>query len=223
MADLSFTVETVEAVEFAAIPQLSFRLRIAQAGGADVQQIQTIVLRCQIRIEPTGRRYDSRSHERLQDLFGQPDRWSQTMRTMLWQHANVVVPAFTDSIVVELPVPCSYDFNVAATKYFDALEDGEVPLRLLFSGTIFHETGDGTLQIAQVPWEKEATYRLPVQNWRKMMDHYYPNSAWLRVRRDVFDELMAFKRRSGIATLDHVLSELLALAEPVPAAIGALK
>ncbi|HEY4235123.1 MAG TPA: DUF6084 family protein [Lacipirellulaceae bacterium] len=223
MSDLTFTLEAAETVEFAATPQLVFRLRISQNVAADVQQIQSILLRCQIRIEPTGRRYNARAHEPLHDLFGQPERWSQTMRTMLWQHTNVVVPAFTDSVVVDLPVPCSYDFNIAATKYFDALEDGEVPLRLLFSGTIFHETSDGALQIAQVPWEKEATFRLPVQTWRKMMDHYYPNSAWLRVRRDVFDELTAFKRRAGIATLDKALSELLALAEQDPEVIGALK
>ena len=93
---------------------------------------------------------------------------------MLWTHASVVVPPFTGTTVVDLPVPCSFDFNVAATKYFHALEDGEVPLCLLFSGTIFYSDDDGFLQVSQIPWEKEASFRLPVSVWKDMMELYYP-------------------------------------------------
>jgi hypothetical protein len=105
-------------------------------------------------------------------------------------------------------VPCTYDFNVAVTKYFDALDNGEVPLTLLFSGTVFYE--NGALQAAPIPWDREASYRLPVSVWRDMMEHYYPNSAWLCLRKDVFDRLYEYKRRRALATWEQALESLLA-------------
>lgn len=131
------------------------------------------------------------------------------MRSMLWLHTSVMVPSFIDSVVVDMPVPCTFDFNVAATKYFHALTDGEIPLSLLFNGTIFYDAGEGRLQTAQIPWEKEADFRLPAQTWQSMMQHYYPNAAWLCVCNDVFDALVDFKRRHGLSTLDQALSQLL--------------
>ena len=44
-----------------------------------------------------------------------------------------------------LPVPLTYDFEVATAKYFHGLEDGEIPLLLLFSGTIFVKGETGLL------------------------------------------------------------------------------
>ena len=148
----------------------------------------------------------------LGDLFGEPERWGQTLKSMLWTHAGVTVPPFKGHTLVDLPVDCTYDFNVAATKYFYGLEDGEVPLCLLFSGTIFYTTERG-LQIAQIPWDKEADFRLPVQVWKDMMELYYPNSAWLCLRRDVFDLLYAFKSRRGLPTWEQALESLLASVE----------
>jgi len=205
--DLNFQVESAEALPFAAAPLLIFKLRVTNADAGE--PIQTVALRCQIQIEPTRRRYDSQEQERLLDLFGEPERWGQTLRTMLWTHASIVVTPFTGSTVVDLPVPCTFDFNVGAAKYFAGLEDGEVPLCLLFSGTIFYETDDGTLQVAQISWEKETKYRLPVRVWREMMDHYYPNSAWLCLRRDVFDRLYQHKMRRGIPTWEQTIESLL--------------
>ncbi len=43
-----------------------------------------------------------------------------------------------------------------------------------------------------------------------MMDHYYPNSAWLRLRRDVLRKLAEYKRQRGRATWDEALDDLLA-------------
>lgn len=114
--------------------------------------------------------------------------------------------------MAELPVPCSYDFNVAATKYFYALAAGDVPLTLLFSGTMFYAADDGRLQVAQIPWDQEADFRLPVQVWRELMEHYYPNSAWLCLRRDIFDRLYAFKREHGLPTWEQALEQLLPVA-----------
>src|SRR5262249_5728054 len=151
--------------------------------------------------------------DRLRDLFDTPDRWGQTLRPMLWTHVSTVVPRFTDVAAVDLPVPCTFDFNVAATKYFDALEGGEVLLTLLFSGTIFYEDEDRGLQVSQIPWEKEAAYRLPVRVWKDMMELHYPNCAWLCLRKDVFDRLAHYKSRHGVPTWEQALDNLLFAAD----------
>ncbi|MGB7922559.1 MAG: DUF6084 family protein [Pyrinomonadaceae bacterium] len=207
MPDLSFQVDGAEAAQFAASPLLVFKLRVTNADAGEA--VQTVVLRCQIQIEATRRRYNAQEQERLLDLFGEPERWGQTLRTMLWTHTSVVVKPFQGSALVDLPVPCTFDFNVAAAKYFAGLEDGEVPVCLLFSGTVFYEADDGALQVSQISWEKEAKYRLPVRVWQEMMEHYYPNSAWLSLRRDVFDRLFQYKMRRGIPTWEQALESLL--------------
>jgi hypothetical protein len=212
MPDLSFQVVNAEAVPYTAAPLLSFKLRIINAD-AD-EKIQSVALRCQIQIESTHRKYDAREQEKLLDLFGAPERWSRTLRAMLWTHTSAAVKPFQGTTDVDLPVPCSFDFNVAAAKYFAALEDGEVPLNLMFSGTIFYETAGGGLQVEQISWDREAKYRLPVRVWKEMMDIYYPNSAWLCLRRDVFDRLSQYKMEQGIPTWEQALENLMSAAKP---------
>jgi hypothetical protein len=173
------------------------------------EAIQSVALRCQIQIEAARRKYDAGEQERLLDLFGEPERWSSTLRPMLWTHANVTVPPFQGSTVVDLPVQCTFDFNVAAAKYFAGLEGGEVPLNLMFSGTVFYDSGNSTLQVEQIPWDREAKYRLPVRVWKEMMEIYYPNTAWLCLRRDVFDRLSQYKMHRGIPTWEQTLESIL--------------
>ena len=143
--------------------------------------IHTVALRAQIQIEATRRKYDANEQERLLDLFGEPDRWGQTLRSMLWTHASVVVPRFAGSVLADIPVPCTFDFNVAATKYFHGVTSGDLPLCFQFSGTVFYQGEDETLQVAPISWDKEAKYRLAGKVWKDLMDTYYPNSAWLAV------------------------------------------
>jgi len=215
MPDLSFHVEGAEVVAFAAIPQIALKLAISN--GQPDEPIHTVALRCQIQIEATRRRYTAEEQEKLLDLFGEPDRWSQTLRSLLWTHASVVVPAFSGNTLVDLPVPCTFDFNAAATKYFYGLESGDLPLCLQFSGTVFYAGADGGLQVAPISWDKEARYKLPVKVWRKMMDSYYPNSAWLCLRRDVLERLYQYKVRHGIPTWEEALESVL---PPVEEAVG---
>ena len=208
MPDLGFAIERAESVLFAATPQLAFTLHVDNSPADQV--IQTIALRCQIRLEATRRRYSADEQRRLCDLWGEPERWSQTLRSMLWTHAQVIVPRFEGSTAVDLNVPCTFDFNVAATKYFDGLDDGDLPLEFLFSGTVFYQDAVAALQVMQISWDMESRFRLPVRAWAEMMDHYYPDSAWLRVRRDVLRSLAEYKRQRGRATWDETLDDLLA-------------
>lgn len=196
---------------YAAAPLIAFRLRLTNAPAKE--KVHTVVLRAQIQIDVTRRRYTAQEQERLVDLFGDPDRWSQTLRTMLWTHASVVVSEFKNETVVDLPVPCTFDFNVATTKYFSGLQGGDLPLIFLFSGTVFYQDRGGPLQVSPISWEKEAKFRLPVSAWHDLMESYYPNSAWLSLRKDVFDRLYQYKARNGILTWEQALERVLAAVE----------
>jgi hypothetical protein len=224
MPDLRFQVVGAEPEPFAVGPLLRFKLRIDQQGVADARMapIHAVTLQCQVRIDPAQRSYGAMEKEKLLDLFDLPKRWGDTMRPMLWTHAAVAVGSFTEAILVDLPVPCTFDFNVATTKYFHALADGDVPLTLLFSGTIFHEDEDGALQVQQIPWDRETAFRLPVRVWKDMMERYYPNSAWLCLRRDVFDRLYQYKSHCQLPTWEQTLESLLraVAAEGVGAALA---
>lgn len=207
MVDLVFTAEGVDVERYAVVPTLIFKLRMTNTT-PDID-VRNVLLQCQLRIDATRRRYELADEERLAELFGEPSRWRETMSSMLWTHATLQVPAFEGDCVVGLPVQCSFDFNVAATKYFHGLTGGDVPLSLLFSGTIFYRDAGGFLQMDQISWSKQSDFRLPVSVWRSMMDLYYPNSAWLRIDREVFDELQRFKRENGFTGWDHALRALL--------------
>jgi len=214
MPDLRLAIEGAEVVQYAAAPLLAFKLRIANHPSEET--IHTVALRAQIQIEATRRKYDANEQARLLDLFGEPDRWGQTLRSMLWTHASVVVPRFTGSALADIVVPCSFDFNVAATKYFHGLASGDLPLCFQFSGTVFYQGENETLQVAPISWDKEAKYRLPVKVWKDLMDVYYPNSAWLALQRDTFEKLYQFKVREGIPTWEEALERALsALSETV--------
>ncbi|MGI8670872.1 MAG: DUF6084 family protein [Aridibacter sp.] len=207
MPELDFQVEAVEAVPYAAAPLLHFKMSVKNANPEE--QIQTVALRCQINIEPTRRRYSDEEKRRMLDLFGETERWGKTMKSMLWTHADTVVSPFTGETSVNLPVNCTFDFNIAATKYFAGLEDGEIPLLFLFSGTVFYQNEFGAMQISQISWNKESNFSLPASVWQEMMEAYYPNSNWLRLEREAFERLLAFKTKHGILTWEQTLDKLL--------------
>ena len=210
MPDLNFRVEGAEVLEFAAVPSLLFKLRIENG---EEEPIRSVALNTQIRIAATQRHYDTMEQERLLEVFGEPNRWRNTLRSLLWTHTVLQVPPFSGSTVVDMPVPCTYDLEVIAAKYFYALEDGEVPLEFLFSGTIFYAGEDGRLQVARISWEKDAEFRLPVRLWKEMMERYFPNSAWIRLHRDAFDQLYDYKIRRGLPTWETTIEALLHASE----------
>ena len=210
MPDLSFEVVDAEVVTFAAVPSLLFKLRVENQQD---EPVRSVALNTQIRISATQRHYEAGEQERLLELFGEPSRWKDTLRSLLWTHTILQVPPFSGSTVVDMPVPCTYDLEVVAAKYFHALQDGEVPLEFLFSGTIFYTGEGGWLQTARISWEKEAEFRLPVRLWKEMMDHYFPNSAWIRLRRDAFDLLYDYKVRRGFPTWEAAVEALVSMDE----------
>jgi hypothetical protein len=207
MPDLNITVEKAEPVPYSTSPLLAFKLRVRNSDPNE--KIHTVVLRCQVQIEVTRRRYTAEDQERLRDLFGEPSRWGQTLKNLLWVNTSTVVPQFVGSTVVDMPVPCTFDFSIATTKYFNGLEDGDIPIVLMFSGTVFYADETGALQVAPISWDKETKFRFPLQTWKDMMETFYPNSAWLCLRKDVFEELQRFKVERGIPTWEEALETLL--------------
>ncbi len=203
--ELDFTVQRASCVEYAAVPTLQFTLGI----GAQGHVVRSILLDVQIQIAARLRPYGDASQERLLELFGAPERWRSTLRTLPWTRATLVVPPFEDRTEAQLLVPCSYDLEVTASRYFAALEDGEVPLELLFSGTVFFTAASGALQAARIAWENEADYRLPVAVWREAIERHFPDSAWLRLSRESFDRLCAFKARHTHESVDAAIAALL--------------
>jgi hypothetical protein len=125
-----------------------------------------------------------------------------------------MVQGFQGSREFDLPVPCTYDFEVSATKYLHALGGGDVPLLLLFSGTVFTRGATG-FAVEQLSWSLEARCRLPVSAWQALMDHYFPGSGWIRLDRDLIAVLARFKSERGLMSWDEAIGALL------PAEVGA--
>jgi len=205
VADLQFSVEDMVPERYALAPLLNLRLRITERSGA---RVHAMALRCQIRIEPFRRSYDAEEAERLADLFGERVRWGDTLKPMQLCTIETMVPGFTETLDTTFQVPCTYDTEIAAAKYFHSLRGGDVPLLMLFSGTVFVDGGNGFF-VEQVPWDREANYRLPVKVWRDLMDLHFPGTGWLTMRIETLDALLRYKSRHGLPTWDQALGMLL--------------
>ena len=201
-----FTILGVEAVRHAAAPSLAFAAHVAEPTGQDVY---TIALRAQIMIEPARRTYDDETRARLVELFGPPERWAATTTRFIWLETDVLVPAFTGTTAFRIPIACTYDLELAAAKYFYSVPDGEVPLQFNFTGTIFYRGANGAMQIAQVPWDRAADFRMPVAVWKEMVAHYYPHSGWARLHADTLAALTRRRAERGLPSLDATVAELL--------------
>ncbi len=205
MSDLAITVVGSEPDPYAAAPTLLLRLRI---DAPEAEPVHAMVLKVQIRIEAQRRRYSPEEEGRLLELFGESPQWGESLRPFLWTHVSTTVAEFTGSTEIDLPVPCSYDFEVAAAKYLHSLGDGEIPIVLLFSGTIFSYR-DGGLIVQPVPWHIEAEHRLPVRVWRATMDAFFPNSGWIRLPRESIDALTQYKADRALTSWEDAIERLL--------------
>ena len=205
MLDLGFQCTRIEVERQAAGPALAVGLRITEGSGA---RVEAIVLRCQVRVEPRLRRYSEHEADRLVDLFGTPTQWAGTMHPFQLATVSHVVPRFQRAIETTMSLPCTYDMEVASGKYFASLDDGEIPLALLFSGSVFTGATNG-FAAEPVPWHHEASYRLPVATWRDMMDHHFPGRGWIALRRDTIDALRSYATSQAMVDNDDVIERLL--------------
>jgi Family of unknown function (DUF6084) len=209
MSGYDFSVVDIVAEPYAAAPQLTARLRIQETSG---QTIHAIALRCQVRIEPQRRPYEEADETGLRALFGTRDRWAQTLKPFLWMQCSTMVQGFTGATEVDLPLPCTYDFEVTGSRYLHAVGEGTVPLALLFSGTVFTKGTTG-FEVQQVPWDCEARYAMPVAVWQRMVSTYFPNTGWIRLDREVLAALAEFRSRQGLTTWEETVQHLLTARE----------
>lgn len=205
MAEVTFTVEGIVPEPYAAVPTLLAQVRVRETTG---EPVHALALRAQVRIEPQRRRYADPEGRALLDLFGDRTRFAQTLRPFAWLHTSTVAQGFTGSTSIDLPLPCTYDFDVVGTTYLRALRDGEIPLLFLFSGTIFTRGTTG-FAVAPVPWDCEARFRLPVRTWRELMEAHFPGTEWIRMPRDAVDALAHFRHVRGLTSWDAAVTALL--------------
>jgi hypothetical protein len=206
MTELTFDCIDVRPLKYAASPTLAFKLRISELTG---QPVHAMVLRVQIRIEPQRRRYADDESELLTHLFGDRSRWGDTLKPFQFTTVSVAVPGFTGATEIDAEVPCTYDLEVAAGKYFHALSEGVVPMVLLFSGTVFGKGGPG-FWVEQVPWHTQAECRMPVAVWDELMSRYFPNVAWIKLPLETVDALLKYKALHAIPTWEAAMEQLLA-------------
>jgi hypothetical protein len=212
MGTYSFSVVDIFAEPYAADPQLTARLRIQESTG---ETIHAIALRCQVRIEPQRRRYEEADESGLRALFGDRDRWVDTLKPFLWMQCSAMVQGFTGITEVDLALPCTYDFDVTGSRYLHAVGAGTIPLALLFSGTVFTKGANG-FGVEQVPWDCEASYQLPVEVWQQMIASYFPNTGWIRLEHEVLADLADFKSRHGLTSWEETVQTLLGARDGAP-------
>ena len=213
--DVRFTVLDVKPERYAVSPILEAHLSVSSASD---EPIHSIALRCQIRIQPRRRTYTDEEAAGLLDMFGPRARWATTQQSFPWLHATAMVPGFTGATGATLPLQCTYDLEVASSRYFHALRAGTIPLQFLFSGTIFGGRACG-LQVRHVSWDCEDCYDMPVSVWRCLIGQHYPDTGWLRLRHDSIAALSEFKARHGLLDLDDAISTLLTGVVPTPMSI----
>lgn len=201
-----FAVLGSRPVRHAAVPMLAIDLQVSEPSG---RQVYMIALSIQLMIEPARRRYEAFEHERLVELFGSPERWAVTTRSLVWARLDVLVPAFTGSTTVSVPLTCHYDLELAAAKYLHALKDGEAPMAMHFNGTIYYRDEHGALQMTLVPWNTSIDFRMPVSVWQETIEHYYPGKTWITVASETFESLQRQKLQRGLATLDDTVQALI--------------
>lgn len=211
--ELTFGVQDAAPLRHAAVPTIRFALRI---DAREQPAIRSVLLDVQIQIAARLRGYARGEEARLLELFGDPREWSTTLRTLPWLRTTMVVPAFEKTTVAELDVPCTYDLEVTAARYFAALAGGVIPLELLFSGSVFFTDTAGALQAARIGWDRDAQFGLPVAVWRETMDRHFPGSGWLRVGAEQLAALAAYKARHAFPDWDATVAALLAATEEHP-------
>jgi Family of unknown function (DUF6084) len=201
-----FQVVSAGGRRHAAVPAIDFAIQVSEPSG---RQVYAIALTAQIMIEPARRSYDDETRAKLVELFGAPERWATTTRSLVWHQADALVPAFTGATTFHVSVPAGFDMEVASSKYLYGLGDGEVPLAFNFNGTVHYRGDDGRLQMSLVPWACSAEFRFPVATWREVIDHYYPKTGWIPLQEGTLQALQREKARRALPTLDACVAELL--------------
>jgi Family of unknown function (DUF6084) len=198
-----FWVLGAKPVPHAAAPTLAFEMRVRDHSELEVY---AVALTVQILLQPVQRPHDDEVRERLRDVFGEAARWGDTARSLLWSECDTLVGSFRGSTSFELQVPCSSDLELATTRWFDAVPDGEAPLSFQFSGSVFYCGEADRLQLTRVGWHTETQFRLPLETWRATVGE---RGGLVRVSSDTFEALRRYRLDRGLHSLDAAVADLL--------------
>jgi hypothetical protein len=201
-----FAVTGAMHVPFAATPTMRFDAAVTEPEGIEVQ---SIALTAQVMIDPARRGYDPETRERLAELFGPPASWTPSTSGLAWARVATSVPGFKGATTFAIEVPCTYDLEVAAAKYFYAIHDGRVPLSFHFNGNVFYRDEGGRLMVVPVSWTSTAQYSMPVETWRAMIAEHYPGGGWIRVDEPTLAALNDRRAARGLGSFDACVRELL--------------
>jgi len=202
----TFAIVGAAHVPHAAAPTMRFQLEVSEPGGFDVF---AIALTAQIHIDPARRGYEPDARERLEELFGVPGRWGKTTQSIVWARVGVLVDSFVSAGELALEVPCSYDMEIGTTKYFHALDKGDVPLSFHFNGTVLYRGDSDKIQLVQISWDTSSQYSMPVATWHDMIEAHYPGAGWVRLESDTLRELHELRAGRGLPTSNAAVRELL--------------
>ena len=190
VTELRFTVLDIAAEPYAVAPNLLARLRIEETTG---EPVHALALRAQVRIEPQRRGYDDDEEAGLLDLFGRRERWADTLKPFLWMHTAAMVPGLhrrhrgRPAAAVHLRLRGD---RARSTCRRCATARSRW---CCCSAAPCSPAAPPASPSTQIPWDAEATYRLPVAVWRDVMDRYFPGSQWLRLDRDTVDGARALQ------------------------------
>ena len=150
----------------------------------------------------------SAEQEQLKELFGETERWSKSLHPLLWANINVNVPAFTGSTVVDVPVPCTFDFNVAMTKYILRTRRWRDSHHAALQRDRFLRRPHRACRWRRFRGIVRPAIGCRFSVWKEMMDLYYPNTAWLcsaarRIREAVRIQVAARNSDLGAGSRAH--------------------
>jgi hypothetical protein len=160
---LEFTVEGVRPGP-GDPPSLTVALAIDAAG----RLLSAMSLNIRVQIRPELRRYSADEAAALWELFGPLEQWGRSLAPVPWTKLRHDVGPFDGLTSTEFHLPCHFDDSAAAPKYLAAVAAGLVPLEFLFSGTLSWPASDGRQQTAMIPWDRDATFRMPIAVWREL-------------------------------------------------------
>ena len=210
--EMTFEILGATHEPFAAQPTLRFELGASEPSN---REIYAITLTAQINFDPARRDYDAATKDDLYELFGAPERWPSTTRSFLWTNAKTLVHSFSGAITFGLEVPCTADLEMVASRYIQALPDGEVPLSFHFTGRVLYAAPNRQVQVVHLPWTTKAEYRMPVSVFRNMIKHHHGESGFTNLHNDTIEALKAYKRQRGLHTFDACVLDLIERA-PAP-------
>jgi hypothetical protein len=208
---LSFRIAGAEPVPFSVAPQLTVSLAIHAE--PESVPVHSILLGVQAQIQAQSRGYSQGEAASLKPLFGEGAVFQRALRSLHWCQTTVLVPSFRGSTRAGVALPCPLEFSAAVGTWFAALEEGSVPLQLLFRGTVFYEGPEG-LTTAPVPWSAEANHPLPRETWNAAVKEHWPGCSLLALPRQSLERLAAFGATRGIATVEGALEKLLSEKAP---------